>query len=199
MSSANLIKREALKLFSVHGYEGTSMEAISSEVGIRKASLYSHFKGKEHLFLTIVDELIQKNREILQELADSIKGASTREQLYAIFRHLSCYPLEADREVEFDFFRRMLFFPPLALKPVLLGKLAVYEQELRGLLTAIFTEGIANGTLVKHDISDLLVSFICNSDGVMMQFQYCTQEEFLHIAQSAWQVFWAGIMERGED
>ena len=45
----------ALELFSVQGYEATSISQIADAVGIRKASLYSHFKSKQE----ILDALIQ--------------------------------------------------------------------------------------------------------------------------------------------
>ena len=49
----------ALKLFSVQGYEATSISQLAEAVGIRKASLYSHFENKQ----AILDALIQTNIE----------------------------------------------------------------------------------------------------------------------------------------
>lgn len=49
------ILNAALDLFSVHGYEATSIAQIADAVGIRKASLYSHFSSKQE----ILDELIK--------------------------------------------------------------------------------------------------------------------------------------------
>jgi len=43
----------ALDLFSVNGYEATSLSQIADRVGIRKASLYSHFESKQ----AILDEI----------------------------------------------------------------------------------------------------------------------------------------------
>ena len=37
------IIKAALELFSVQGFEATSISQIAEAVGIRKASLYSHF------------------------------------------------------------------------------------------------------------------------------------------------------------
>ena len=37
----------ALDLFSVQGFEATSISQITNSVGIRKASLYSHFENFE--------------------------------------------------------------------------------------------------------------------------------------------------------
>ena len=45
----------ALELFSVQGYEATSVSQLADAVGIRKASLYSHFENKQ----AILDALIQ--------------------------------------------------------------------------------------------------------------------------------------------
>ncbi|WP_449600273.1 TetR/AcrR family transcriptional regulator [Paenibacillus sp. Marseille-Q9583] len=193
MSAADRVKLQAMKLFSLHGYEGTSMESIAGQVGIRKASLYSHFKGKEQLFLAIVDDLVEKNRKVLHQLAEEIEAMSTKEKLYAVFRHLSYYPLEKDQTLEFDFFRRMVFFPPISLKLLLLEKVSVYDQQLKNLLASIFKEGAANRVIRNSNLSDLLAAFICNADGVMMQIHYCSNEEYIRVAQSAWNVFWTGI------
>ena len=45
----------ALELFSAQGYEATSVSQLAEAVGIRKASLYSHFENKQ----AILDALIQ--------------------------------------------------------------------------------------------------------------------------------------------
>lgn len=49
------ILEAALELFSVQGYEATSISQLAEAVGIRKASLYSHFENKQ----AILDALIQ--------------------------------------------------------------------------------------------------------------------------------------------
>lgn len=47
----------ALELFSVQGFEATSMGQIADAVGIRKSSLYSHFKSKEDILGTLIENL----------------------------------------------------------------------------------------------------------------------------------------------
>ena len=49
----------ALELFSVQGYEATSISQLAEAVGVRKASLYSHFENKQ----AILDALIQTTME----------------------------------------------------------------------------------------------------------------------------------------
>lgn len=50
----------ALELFSVQGFEATSVGQIADAVGIRKSSLYSHFKSKEEILDTLVENLSEE-------------------------------------------------------------------------------------------------------------------------------------------
>ena len=56
------ILEAALELFSIQGFEATSTSQIASAVGIRKASLYSHFENKQ----AILDALV---RDVLDQYA----------------------------------------------------------------------------------------------------------------------------------
>lgn len=53
----------ALDLFSVQGYEATSIAQIADAVGLRKASLYSHFASKQDILNTMVETLIKEFNE----------------------------------------------------------------------------------------------------------------------------------------
>ena len=48
----------ALELFSVKGFESTSLSMIADAVGIRKASLYSHFESKQAILDTLIEEVL---------------------------------------------------------------------------------------------------------------------------------------------
>jgi AcrR family transcriptional regulator len=56
------------KLFADKGFEGTTVEEISSKAGVSKPVVYEHFGGKEGLYAVVVD------REIAA-LLDGITGA----------------------------------------------------------------------------------------------------------------------------
>lgn len=47
----------ALDLFSKNGYEATSTEQIASAIGIKKSSLYSHFKNKQDILDSLVKQI----------------------------------------------------------------------------------------------------------------------------------------------
>ncbi len=48
---------ESLRLFANKGFDGVAMREIASAVGIKGASIYNHFKGKEELFQAIFEEM----------------------------------------------------------------------------------------------------------------------------------------------
>ena len=50
----------ALELFSVKGFEATSLSTIADTVGIRKASLYSHFENKQAILDALVKDVLEQ-------------------------------------------------------------------------------------------------------------------------------------------
>lgn len=64
----------AIKLFAEKGYEATSIEEITSVVGVAKGTLYYHFSSKEEIFNYLVVEgmkLLQNSILIKTEKLDN--------------------------------------------------------------------------------------------------------------------------------
>ncbi len=55
MTTKERILESALTLFAKNGYDGTSVEQIATEVGIKAPSLYKHYKGKEDILNALID------------------------------------------------------------------------------------------------------------------------------------------------
>ena len=53
----------SLEMFSVQGFEATSISQIVGAVGIRKASLYSHFESKQAILDALVKDVLEKYTE----------------------------------------------------------------------------------------------------------------------------------------
>ena len=54
------ILNTALELFSTQGFEATSVSQIADAVGIRKASLYSHFESKQAILDALVKRVLEE-------------------------------------------------------------------------------------------------------------------------------------------
>ena len=57
VSTKQRILDAALELFSTAGYEGVSVKQIAQAVGIKDSSLYKHFKSKQEIFDTLMQEM----------------------------------------------------------------------------------------------------------------------------------------------
>ena len=66
-SSRQRIVDIARRLFIEEGYLGVSMQQIADIAGLRKASLYHHFRSKESLFADVMAELMDR---ILRDFAE---------------------------------------------------------------------------------------------------------------------------------
>ena len=54
------ILEASLELFSIQGFEATSISQIANAVGIRKASLYSHFENKQAILDALVKDVLEQ-------------------------------------------------------------------------------------------------------------------------------------------
>lgn len=56
----------AIKVFSLSGYNGATMDEIALKAGVAKGTLYYHFKSKEEIFNFIISEGIDIMRDELK-------------------------------------------------------------------------------------------------------------------------------------
>ena len=57
MSKKNAILRTATGLFSEKGFKDTSMAELSKMTGVAQGTIFYHFKNKEGLFLSILENV----------------------------------------------------------------------------------------------------------------------------------------------
>ena len=64
----------SMKLFAEKGYDATSIEEITANVGVAKGTLYYHFSSKEEIFQFLIEEgvkLLKNSVEIKTEKLES--------------------------------------------------------------------------------------------------------------------------------
>jgi AcrR family transcriptional regulator len=59
------IQRVALELFTENGYEATSLREIAERLGVTKAALYYHFKTKDEIIDSLVNERFARIGELI--------------------------------------------------------------------------------------------------------------------------------------
>jgi TetR/AcrR family transcriptional regulator len=62
------ILRAAEDEFVLHGFKGTSMQAIADRAGLPKANIHYYFKNKENLYRAILEGIIGAWNEVLSDM-----------------------------------------------------------------------------------------------------------------------------------
>ena len=91
MSSDESTRRQILEaaydLFVERGFQGSSMRNIADEAGIKAASIYNHFEGKESIFREVFKERHPLFR--LLAILDSARGETAEELLTSAPKRLN--------------------------------------------------------------------------------------------------------------
>ena len=74
MDTKAKILHAALELFSLYGYEGTSVAQIGEAAGIKAPSIYKHYKNKQAVFEAILWEMQERYDEQAVRLGMDEKG-----------------------------------------------------------------------------------------------------------------------------
>ncbi|WP_066901999.1 TetR/AcrR family transcriptional regulator [Mycolicibacterium houstonense] len=67
----------AVRLFTRHGFAGTSLQMIADELGFTKAAIYYHFRTREQLLTAVLDPVLAQMQQIVDE-AENHRGAHAR-------------------------------------------------------------------------------------------------------------------------
>lgn len=79
-----LVLKVAKKMFSDYGYKKTVIDDIVREAGIAKGTFYQYFKGKEELFLAVIEDM---RGEVMENyLAHVSKAKSEADQIEQTLR-----------------------------------------------------------------------------------------------------------------
>ena len=70
----------ATKLMSEKGYHGASIKKIADRVGVTKSTIFHHFKNKERILLSILEETVPQATQDLKRLLDD-RNLDGREKL----------------------------------------------------------------------------------------------------------------------
>jgi AcrR family transcriptional regulator len=91
------ILEEAERLFAIRGFEGTGIEEIARKVGIRKSVIYYHFKNKDQILQTMLDDFVSRGVAFKKSFFERYAGNFT-EKLDAVMEEMIGF-LEENRRI----------------------------------------------------------------------------------------------------
>ena len=65
----------SMKLFAEKGYDATSIEEITANVGVAKGTLYYHFSSKEEIFGFLIEEGVKLLKNSIEIKTDKLENA----------------------------------------------------------------------------------------------------------------------------
>lgn len=182
------IKKAALSNFTEKGYDGASLSDIAQEVGIKKQSIYSHFKNKDKLFLTVMHEVINEERNFLHQFFAHYKPD--------LKDYLEDFILEFkeryvnNEECNMKFVLRMAYMPPVHLREEVIQYFKSYFLELENLLNELFL----NTKVFSAKANKATLSFMTLLDGLLVALIYGGIERFNQKFQVSWEIYWNGLL-----
>lgn len=184
------IKEAALQLFAENGYEGTSLAQIAKIVGIKKASIYSHFSSKEEIFFTVLDEELNKLSSYIDKLFLEINNISIESKLFEFLKGIIYYC--SQNSIKKNFGSNIMFFPPIFLKDKIKSKMIVHQKNLHSKIYSIIKAAIEEGQIENKDLNELIYSFRCFLQGNFAMLVY--DDKFtLEKLICNWNIYWNGL------
>lgn len=187
MSEHNLIKI-AIKHFLKFGYEGTKLSHIAQEAGMKKQSLYFHFKNKDDLLLQVNKMVLEEEIDFLQFFFHRNIDLSLKEILYLLLLEYKKRYLNNDKN---GFMFLLTFIPPDPLQNYFLQNYHLFLTHLKKLLKPKF-EGESN---LRINPDDGPTSFITLLDGLFTQLIFEKPKDFDNSLRIFWDIYWNGLIK----
>ncbi len=170
------IQQIAVELFTEHGYEGTSLREIAERLGVTKAALYYHFKSKEDIIQSLVEDYQAQMDELIAWAAAQPRTPQARREILAHYLRIV-----AERDQVFRMLHqnqamlntmasalKTLKTSPRRLAEQLTGPDAPLRERIRAMMTlgAIsvgwmsFTEQVPDRQELSDIVCDLAAEFV---------------------------------------
>lgn len=185
------IKEVSLKHFAQYGYEGASLAQIANDVGIKKQSIYTHFKGKDELFLQLCRDARENEFKFVMDFRERNSDRPIQAVLYDfLLKYIDRY----EKYMSTKFWIRTAFFPPAHLYDQVMKDVNDYLDHLEKLLLPIMKKALAKGE-VNREIGEqrATVAFLALIDGIFVEMIYGSSERLQKRLDASWHVYWRGL------
>lgn len=188
--SANKIRDVALSHFAKHGYEGASLNEIAKEVGIKKPTIYSHYKGKDDLFLSVVAYVFQLERRKILQYFQSAVQQPIKGKLESFFVFLEKGFHQSDSA---KLLLRICFFPPWNLRTEVANVVNSFIDGMQRLLVKLMSHHQKTGELQGVNIHHAALAYLTLIDGVLIELLFARKNKYFERVNAAFPIYWQGI------
>ncbi|KFI08894.1 TetR/AcrR family transcriptional regulator [Massilia sp. BSC265] len=190
MANTTLLRLQeaALTRFAIQGFDAASLSEIASDVGIKKPSVYTHFRNKDELYLSLIPLLITAELDYAASMLQG--GDQIKQQLHG---YLAGIQERFDASYRVQFWIRALTAPPNHLLDVVLEPMHVFMDDLED----IIRRAVENSSLVpnRHRLTaDVLAKmYMSMIDSLQTEFLYGGPEKYRRRLHAIWMVFEAAV------
>ncbi len=189
--TSDQIKEVSLKHFAKNGYEGASLADIAGDVGIKKQSIYSHFKGKDELFIQLCKDASENEIRFVVHFIKVHNTRPLKELLYDfLLQSIDRYETNNSNR----FWIRTAFFPPSHLNEIVMKLVYEYLDKVEELFIPVIKnameEGEINSTIGEKAAA---AAFLGILDGILVEMLYGGPERLKKRFDASWYVYWLGL------
>lgn len=180
------IRRVAAELFDASGYRETSMDDIAAAIGVKKASLYYYFPGKDRLLVELHEEMIDL---IISQQQERVEAGelSHQQMLLAIMTDLvrlqETHP--GHLKIFFEHFREL----PAEVRASVRQK----RDHYRDMLITVLADGKEDGSFADIDVELTAMAVLGMCNWTYQWFRPGGRLSAAEVANYFWSQILAGI------
>ncbi len=179
------LQEAALMRFASQGFDATTMNEIASDVGIKKPSIYAHFRNKDELFLSLIPLVIDKELEHARQI---IKGGDDIK--LQLLSYLKAIQERYERSHSVGFWLRNLFMPPTHLYEDVMTPLHNFMDELENIIRmAISQSPLITSPSVALNVETFTLTFMSMIDSLQSELLYGGPEKYQRRLEAIWAIF----------
>ncbi|ATZ63253.1 TetR/AcrR family transcriptional regulator [Acinetobacter bereziniae] len=119
------IQKAALERFAKQGFSATSMNEIATDVGIKKPSIYAHFKNKDDLYLSLIPIMVEHELNYAKQIL--IGGEEVFQQFNLYLRSID---QRFDQSFDVQFWVNALLNPPKHIYAEVIEPMHLFMEHL---------------------------------------------------------------------
>ena len=190
MKTKDLIIDEFIKSFGISGYEGTSIDFLAKQVGIKKGSLYTHFSGKQEIFIAAANKILTKVNQKLFYVVNN-NNQSPEQILFSLLATI-CIENDYLTSDEIAFVRRTTLLSDSILLQSIEGQTYEFEKYIDGIVENLFIKCIDNN-LISPDVKEhAKEAYLLLFNNLYISFKV-NNKEITEKIGFLWNFYWKGV------